>query len=286
MDAQKLLGLALGGGGARGGAHIGLLKVLERECIEVGAIAGTSAGGIVGGLYAAGLSAGEIERLLTSAGPAALLEPDLSGWSLLSTRRFIDLLRTRIGDVRIEDLPRPFAAVAVDLRSGREVVLTRGPLAIAIQATIAVPGLLSPVERDGALLVDGGVLNNVPVGVARHLGAQRVLAVDVGVPADFPFEVPSFGGLPGPIPKILERVLTLTGRHRAAMSLMKSYDLQGAALTQRRLHEEPPDLLLRPDLGPIPVTDLARLDEAITIGERLAEERLEEIRELSLKCEA
>ncbi len=271
------LGLALGGGGARGGAHIGLLKVLDREGIPVGAIAGTSAGGVVGGLYAAGLPGAEIEHLLCGLDPVSLLEAEPSGWAMLSTRPFIDLVRRRTGDITIEQLSHPFAALAVDLRGSCEVVLASGPLATAIQATIAVPGLLCPVEQEGRLLVDGGVLNNVPVDAARRLGAERVLAVDVGVPADFPLEVSSFAGLPGPVPRMVERILSLTRRGNAAVALTKSWDLLAAAHTARRLAEDPPDLLLRPELGALPVTAMERLPEAIAIGERLAEEHLDQI---------
>lgn len=280
METREPLGLALGGGGVRGGAHIGLLKVLEREGIEVGPIAGTSAGGIVGGLYAAGLSAARIERLLLNCTPEALLEPDPSGWSLLSTRRFVDLIRRRVGDLRIEDLPHPFAAVAVDLRSSSEVHLSSGPLLAAIQATMAVPGLLCPVEDEGCLLVDGGVLNNVPVDAVRELGAKRVLAVDVGVPAEFPLEIASFGLPPGPVPRLLERVLALTGRDRAALAAAKAIGMLSAQLSEYRLRENPPDLLLRPDLGEIAIMDMARLPETIAAGEAMAEAHLPEIRRL------
>ncbi len=280
MVRERALGLALGGGGVRGGAHIGLLKVLDREEIEVAAIAGTSAGGIVGGLYAAGLPAATIERLLLSCTPEFLLEPDPSGWALLSTRRFIELLRRRIGDVRIEDLPLPYAAVAVDLRASRQVLLTSGPLVTAMQATMAVPGLLCPVEEGGCLLVDGGVLENVPVAGVRQLGAERVVAVDVGVPAEFPLEIASFGLPPGPVPRFLERVLALTGRQRAALAATKAIGVLSAELAAYRLRENPPDLLLRPDLGEMAVMDMGRLSEAIAIGERMAEAHLGEIRGL------
>ena len=280
MGEQVLLGLALGGGGVRGGAHIGLLKVLEREGVPVGAIAGTSAGAIVGGLYAAGLPAAEIESLLLSIEPAQALDVDTSGWALLSTHRFADILRQRTGDPRIEDLPHPFAAVAVDLRGAQEVRLTSGPLVRAIQASIAVPGLLCPIEHGGCLLVDGGVLNNVPVDVARELGAKRVLAMDVGVPPDFPLETSSFAGLPGPGPRLVERILHVTGRQGAASALTKSWDILCAATTTRRLQDCPPDLLLRPDLGPTPVTALERLRDMIAAGERLAEEHLPRILDL------
>ena len=281
MRMQGRLGLALGGGGARGGAHIGVLKVLDREGIQAGPIAGTSAGGIVGGLYAVGLSASEIEELLTGIDPAGILDPDLSGWALLSARRFINLVRQRVGDARIEDLPRPFAAVAVDLRTSREVLLASGPLATAIEATMALPGLLCPVQQGDCLLVDGGVLNNVPVDAALELGAERVLAVDVGVPADFPLEVSAFSVPPGPVSRLLERVITLTGRRRATLAMAKSIALLCAELSARRLREKPPDLLLQPDLGDIAVMDTQRLEEAIEIGERTAKRHLDEIRHLA-----
>ena len=277
MGEHRLLGLALGGGGVRGGAHIGLLKVLEREGVAIGPIAGTSAGAIVGGLYAAGLPAAEIEDLLLSIEPAQVLVVDTSGWALLSTRHFADILRRRTGDPRIEDLPHPFAAVAVDLRRAQEVRLDAGPLVRAIQASIAVPGLLCPVEHDGCLLVDGGVLNNVPVDVVRALGAGRVLAMDVGVPPDLPLEISSFAGLPGAGPRLVERILRVTGRQGAASALTKSWDILCAATTARRLQDAPPDLLLRPDLGPTPVTALERLAEMIAAGERVAAEQLPHI---------
>lgn len=280
MVEQARLGLALGGGGARGGAHIGLLKFLDRKRVRVSAIAGTSAGGIVGGLYAAGMSPAEIEKMLLSIRPVDILVPDPSGWSIFSTQNFIDLVRGRIGNMHIEDLPIRFAAVAVDLKNARQVVLNHGPLAVAFQATMAVPGFLGPVVQEDSLLVDGGVLNNVPVDAARALGPGKVLAVDVGVPPNFPLETFSMGGLPGPVPRIVERILTLTGRQRAALALNKSWDILTAELTARRLAENPPDLLLRPDLGSIAVADMARLTEAIDIGERMAEKHWPEIERL------
>lgn len=281
MGTGSRLGLALGGGGARGGAHIGLLKVLDQEGVEVGPIAGTSAGGVVGGLYAAGMSGAQIERLLSSLNPVSIIDPDLSGWALLSAHRFVDLVRRRVHDAKIEDLPHRFAAVAVDLRTSQEVLLDSGPLATAIQATIAVPGILCPLAGEECLLVDGGLLNNVPVDACRKLGAERVLAVDVGIPPDLPLELSTYTGLPGPMPRFMERVITLTGRGRAALAVSKSISLLTAQLTAYRLKESPPDLLLRPELGDISIMDMARLPEAIAAGERMAREHLEEIRRLA-----
>ena len=289
MGRDPRLGLALGGGGVRGGAHIGLLKVLDREGIEVGPIAGTSAGGLVGGLYAAGLSGREIEEFLTGLARGRLLDPEPSGWSLLSTGRFARMVARRVGHAPIEDLPHPFAAVAVDLRQACQVLITHGPLATAIQATIAVPGLLCPVEQDGCLLVDGGVLNNVPVDAVRRLGAERVLAVDVKVQTDFSLDTPLRvwqAPLPGLLPRLIDRLLTLTGRQRAIAALSRTIDIVSAELAAQQLRASPPDLLLHPDLSAIPLLSIAHLPEAIAAGERLAEAHLGEIRALALAAAA
>ncbi len=284
MGVRSPLGLALGGGGARGGAHIGVLKVLDRAGIAVGPIAGTSAGGLVGGLYAAGLSGAEIEALLLGLRPAALVRLDRSGWSLLDAQRFFDLMRRRVGDARIEDLPRPFAAVAVDLLSRREVLLMEGPLVQAIQATIAVPGILSPVAHGGALLVDGGLANNLPVDVARKLGAACVVGVHLGTALaepepDLAREQPLVASLPG-LPRLLSRMLSLLGRRQAMLAITRSIGILTAALCDRRLQECPPDLLLRPKLD-MQMMDLHRLPEAIAAGERVAEAHLDEIQRLA-----
>ncbi len=274
------LGLVLGAGGARGGVHIGLLKVLDEEGIRIGPIAGASAGGLVGGLYAAGLPGAEIEELLLGLDAPSLLERDRSGWSLASTHAFIDLLRRRLGDVQIEDLIHPFCAVAVDLLTGAEVHLRQGPLCSAIQATIAVPVLLCPLEQDGRVLVDGGLLNKVPVDAVRPMGPGRVLAVDPDTPPDTTMETGNLGPLPGLMPRLLRGVLRLTKRERTAMAIARTTTIPIAELTARRLREYPPDLLLQPDLSTVPAMDLSRLPEAIAIGERLAREHLAEIRAL------
>ncbi len=274
------LGLALGAGGARGGVHVGLLKVLDEEGIRVGPIAGASAGGLVGGLYAAGLHGAEIEELLLGLDPPSLLGRDRSGWSLASTHGFIELLRRRLGDVQIEDLAHPFCAVAVDLLCGEEVHLRQGPLCSAIQATIAIPVLLCPLEQDGRVLVDGGLLNKVPVDAARLMGAARVLAVDPDTPPDTSMEMGELGFLPGLMPRLLRGALRLSGRQRTAMAIARAASIPVAELANRRLREDPPDLLLQPDLSTVPALDLSRLREAVAIGERLAREHLSEIRAL------
>lgn len=214
--ARPCVGLVLGGGGARGAAHIGVLKVLERERIPICAIAGTSMGAVVGALYASGLTPAEIEKALASVdwrdlfrddpGRAALpmrrKEAQLNyrleleaGWrdgapvfpsgavqgqklGLLLRRLMLDASRT----TQFDELPIPFRAVAADIVTGERVVFGEGDIAKAVRASMAVPAIFAPAEIDGRLLVDGGVVDNVPIDVVREMGADVVIAVDVGAP--------------------------------------------------------------------------------------------------------
>ena len=178
------IGLALGGGGARGLAHIGVLEVLERESIPIDMMAGTSMGGIITALYACGFSPEQMQEIaLQLADMRNLLRfldltPPERG--LIRTDRIRAYLAELVGkDRRIEDLSLPIALAAVDLYSKQAVYLTQGNLVEACMATSAVPGLFPPVPFGNYLLVDGGVLDNVPAKALRHLGAEYLIAVDV-----------------------------------------------------------------------------------------------------------
>ena len=173
------LALALGGGAVRGTAHIGVLKAFEEEGISVDLIVGTSAGSLVGALYAGGLDCAAMERLLGKVGWMDIAEPCWPRGGFLTSRRMRGFLERLIGPVTIEQLKIPFAAVAGDATTGQEVILREGPLADAVRASTAIPGIFRPVELDGRLLMDGVVVNNVPASVARALGADLVVAVDV-----------------------------------------------------------------------------------------------------------
>jgi NTE family protein len=176
------VGLALGSGGARGAAHVGILKVLEREGVKVSAIAGSSIGAMVGGAYAAGIPLSRIEEEWLTTSRTRLLRsflPTFPRAGLSSGAGLRRYLREILGDVRIEELPVPFAAVATDLDTGEPVVLREGPLVEAIRASTAIPGIFQPVRWEGRLLVDGGMVEPLPVRVCRELGAEIVIAVDV-----------------------------------------------------------------------------------------------------------
>ncbi len=179
---RKKIGLALGGGFARGLAHIGVLEVLEREGIPIDIIAGTSIGSAVGALYARETNATLVKKQAQSLDwkrVAALVDPIFSKGGLLGGRRVTKLLEHFIGDIRFKELEIPLACVATDLYSGEEIIIDKGPVIDAVRASISIPLVFSVVKRDGRFLVDGGLVNQVPVSVARQMGADFVIAVDV-----------------------------------------------------------------------------------------------------------
>lgn len=282
--------LVLGGGGARGAAHIGLLKVLERERVPVDCIVGTSMGAIVGGLYAAGYRAAEIEAVLDAIDWAEVMR-DKPPRNERSMRRKEDDLRL-LGGVEVgvrdghiafprgliqgqkmelllrrlllatwqvehfDDLPIPFRAVATDIVSGEKVVFSEGDLALAIRASMSVPGVFAPVRAHGRLLVDGGVVDNVPIGEARALGAQRLIVSRVGSPLMTEEQLDS----------------PLAISHQMANLLMKrEVEAQLATLG-------PQDLLLVPELGTMGSEDFNRSPQAVAVGERAAEQAVAAIR--------
>ncbi|WP_203581336.1 patatin-like phospholipase family protein [Microbacterium hibisci] len=179
MGDDPDLGLVLGGGGAFGAAHVGVLQVLAEREIRPGIVAGTSSGALIGAAYAAGLDVEQIERATRAFRWRAIARWSFTPrWGLLDTTAVDDAVGRVLGaDPLIEDLPRRFAAFATDLRTRRGVILDEGPLSLALRATVAVPGLLPPVRRGAALLADGGMIDNVPVDAARSLGASRVIVV-------------------------------------------------------------------------------------------------------------
>jgi len=237
--------LALGGGAARGIAHIGVLKVLAEEGIEVRGVAGTSVGSVVG----AGLCAGRDWRWMLEAARRLrwgdLVHPAVPRMGLLATARLERDLERSLGAARFEDLRLPFAAVAVDIAAGEEVVLRSGPLAPAVRASCSVPGIFEPVELDGRLLVDGGLLNDVPADVARDLAGGPVLAVRLN------------GGAREPVrPRTILDVISASFSLVALRAIQQG--LAGA------------DFVVTPDLSRASFRDLRRVDELVAAGEQAA----------------
>jgi NTE family protein len=182
VGSKVKIGLALGGGAARGLSHIGVLKVLDEQGIYPDVIAGTSIGAMVGALYAYGYKASEIEQLVLGMDWKKLVylaDITMSFNSLFKGKRVISLLKSILGDLTFSQLKCDFACVATDIINGEQVVLHNGSLVEAVRASISLPGIFTPVEVEGRYLVDGGLVNTVPVSVCRQMGAGYVIGVNV-----------------------------------------------------------------------------------------------------------
>jgi NTE family protein len=176
------IGLVLGGGAARGFAHVGVIRVLEQEKIPIDLIVGTSVGSLIGALYADKASSFDLELIAFK-----LQKEDLFDFSVLASTtgpvkgdRLEQFVKEKVARNQIEDLPIPYAAVATNLNTGEQVVLNRGSVARAVRASSSIPGIFTPVQHQNLTLVDGGVVNNVPVDVARAMGADLIIAVNIG----------------------------------------------------------------------------------------------------------
>ncbi len=288
--ANLKIGLALGSGSARGWAHIGVIRALEEEGIKPDIITGCSIGSLVGAAYAGGhlntlekwvraLSFWDVVRLLDVKLLGGLIEGD----SLMSS--FEDKIR----NINIEELPIPYAAVATDLGSGREVWLQSGPLPDAVRASIALPGLFSPVKTEGRWLVDGGLTNPVPVSLCRAMGAEIIIAVNLNSDiigrhlkpkASRKKEVREeerdlFGQLLKKLNSGLfdKRITNWPRGKDSNFAVPGIFEVMASAInimqdrvTKSRMAGDPPDLLLSPRLGELGLLEFDRADEAIAEG--------------------
>jgi NTE family protein len=177
------IALVLGGGAARGFAHVGVIRALEQEKIPIDMIIGTSVGSLIGAIYASDLNSFELEWTAFALEKDSLLDYGIlnaiTGMGLAKGEKLEEFVKTKVKTMYIENLKLPFAAVATDLNSGTRVVLDRGSVAKAVRASSAIPGVFEPVNYQGELLVDGGVIDNIPIDVAREKGADIVIAVDI-----------------------------------------------------------------------------------------------------------
>ncbi len=293
-EVRPQIGLVLSGGGARGAAHVGVLKVLERERIPIDYIAGTSMGSIVGGLYASGLTASEIEatinmidwddalndapsradkqiirkqtedifsmgaRLGFREGQLLLPQGLIQGQKILP---ILQALTHHVAHVHnFDDLPIPFRAVATDITNGEMVVLKDGDLARTMRASMAVPSVFAPIEMGEHLLVDGGITNNLPIDIAKEMGAEIIIAVDISTPYRKKDEI--------------QNILHITDQLTRLLT--------GSNSTERKKLLTEDDVFITPPLGDISSGDFDRSSEAIPIGETETLNHLDELRELAL----
>jgi len=256
-------GLTLSGGGARGLAHIGVLKALENANIRPDYLTGTSMGGVIAAAYASGLSPDEIEQIALEYGSIRklwrLADPTLPRRGLFQGERLLAFFEDRMQGCTFADLRVPLTLIAVDLNSRQEVHIREGSVAEAVRATISIPGLLAPVEQNGQRLVDGGLLNNLPVDVVQSMGADVILGVDVYSNNGGPSFWHELGQT---------RVLSKTIGD-LIMVLGDSLDLLIKQQSLNKLQKKSPDFLIQPNI-PLDVTVVSgyhRVADLVAIGE-------------------
>lgn len=277
----RRIALALGGGAARGWAHIGVLRALDEAGIEIEMIAGTSIGALVGGCYLAGKldELEEFARSLTRRRMFNLLDITLRGSGLFGGMKLDSRMREHLDGLRLEDLDRPFVAVCTELRTGHEIWLSTGPLVEAMRASYALPGIFEPVRWQERVLVDGTLVNPVPVSVCRAYEQRLVLAVNL--------HYDQFGRAavikhaqshPDTLSEIFDS--GKEGRLGITGVMMEAFNIIQDRISRARMAGDPPDVSLMPTVGQIGLADFHRASEAIDIGYAETVKRLEDIRRL------
>jgi NTE family protein len=292
---SRKIGLALGSGAARGLAHIGVLRAIEEAGIHVDVVAGSSIGALIGAVFVAG----NLERLAADflafdwKRVALLLDPVFPRTGLIDGKKVANFLRTYAPCANIENLSIPFRAVATDLANGEEVTIGTGDLVEAVRASIAVPGLLTPARSDGRILVDGGLVNPVPVSVAREMGANLIIAVDLSneVLAHRLSRVKPAANEKrhaDAVTHLLQHLQAtenpMLAKFRAWLEakplpgildvLLASLFITQARITETTLRRDQPDILIQPPLGKVRFMDFDCAEEIIDIGYRSAVRQL------------
>lgn len=252
---RPVVGLALGGGMARGCAHVGVLRELERHQIPIDLIAGTSVGSLIGGAYAAGLSPDQVEKLALTISWGDLGRATVSMMGFYNSARTEDYIRKNFPVTEFEKTRIPFGAVATDLQTGRMVVFTEGSLPLAIRASCAMPVFYTPVTVNGRMMVDGGLVGHIPASAARMMGADIVIAVDI-----------NSQHLPIPQPTNLFTIMS------------QSLSIMGRTAVSY-IHADA-EIIIRPQIEHIRPDDLSKAAEMIAAGEEAARRLIPKIRRL------
>lgn len=255
---RKKIGLALSGGGARGFAHIGVLRALVEHDIPIHMIAGTSAGSIVGAAFAADMSVDEIIAMGSKVGWTNTTWPSLTPLGLLSNASLGNFIESEFPATRFEDLKIPFAAIACDFESGEEVMFkTEGDMPFAIRASCAIPGVFAPViDSENRLLVDGGVVSPMPADAVRQMGADIVIAVD-----------------------LMACGASFRSRPRTAFGMIFQSSMMMLRAASRNQHYHA-DVVIIPKIAHLRPDQINKMNEFISLGEAAAREKIDEIRTL------
>ncbi|MCB1336317.1 MAG: patatin-like phospholipase family protein [Maritimibacter sp.] len=294
MARKPKIGVALGSGGARGWCHIGALKGLQRLGVEIDVVAGSSVGAVVGAAFAGGkLDALEAWVLaLTQGRFVTLMDLSLRSGGLIKARQVEILLKSLGLPAEIEDFELPFAAIATDMETGREVWLTKGPSYRAVRASAGIPGLMTPVKLGERWLIDGGLVNPVPVSAARALGADVIISVNPNARRHgkiwmAPDPKPAAPWLARLLPEALHDPLGIdpepaakevTPNYFAVVSA--SLDIMSDTIRRARMAGDPPHIALEAHITDLTVLELYRGAEAIAEGERIVLAQAEAIREV------
>ncbi len=314
------IGLALGGGAARGWAHIGVIRALAAAGIHPDIVVGTSIGAVVGGCHVAG-ELDELEgfaRELTRRKVLGYLDFNFSGSGLISGQKLCNRLDQKLADVQIERLPRKYIAVATEIGTGHEIWLSRGKLVEAMRASYALPGIFRPVCVNGRWLFDGALVNPIPVSVARALGARYVIAVNLNAdmsgrgtiaPQNAAFADQAGDAMANPLgavddatagdpsgnlimrngramKKLLQRQIFGRSDNGPGIStvMMEAFNIVQDRIARSRLAGDPPDAMISPRLGEFGLFDFHRADDLIAAGNRAANREIEDIaREISVR---
>ena len=253
------IGLALGGGAARGFAHVGVIKMLEASGIQVDVVAGTSAGSVVGALYASGMNPFQLQETAFALDEAKIRDVRLFSGGLVQGQKLQDYVNLLVHQQPIQNLKLPFAAVATQLETGARTVFVRGNTGQAVRASSSIPGVFEPVAINGKHYIDGGVVSPIPVDAARQLGADFVIAVDISARPD--------GSTPSGLANIVGQSIVIMGRQLAAAETARA------------------DVVIRPGTAGIGSLDFTQKNQAILQGEKatlaaipLIRQRLEAMR--------
>jgi len=253
MSVPKI-GLALGSGGARGFAHIGVIRVLKEEQIPIDFIAGSSMGAIVGTFYGAGLDIDRLYKLAVAFKRKYYLDFTVPKMGFIAGNRVKELIRIFTKGKNLEQLDIPVAVVATDLLRGEKVIFDKGSIADAVRASIAIPGILVPEKIDGRVLVDGGVIDRVPISVVKNMGADIVIAVDVNTVKDT-----------GEITTIFDVIL-------------QSIDIMQNEIVKHR--ELTSDIMLRPLVGQYSARAFTNVEDIIRVGEEETKKQINDIKKV------
>jgi NTE family protein len=268
---QRSIALALGGGAARGWAHIGVLRAIDEIGIKIDMIAGTSIGALVGGCYLAG-RLDELEsfaRGLNQRRMFTLMDWRIRGDGLLGGNRLHDRMMAYLAGVKIEDLPATFVATATEIVTGHEILINRGSLVTAMRASYALPGVFEPVECNGRILVDGALVNPVPVSICRMHERRSVVAVNLNYDLFGRAAVLQHSAEdPDLAVKAPAAKLRKTDGNRLGVTgvMVEAFNIIQDRIARARMAGDPPDLSIQPKLGHIGLTEFHKAEDAITIG--------------------